>query len=199
MLDVCPIAVEQEATDEKLMRSVAHHDAKALSKLYDRYGTVLKALILRIVHDETEAEDLLQEIFVQLWVHADKFSPKKGRPLGWMVTLSRRRAIDRLRQRLAYGRAKERMELDTERQPGAWVHNRIEEDIALRDLRGFLEERMRALPAYQREVVDLAFFKGMSQREIASATRAPLGTVKTRFELGLKKLADSVREIREKI
>ena len=199
MIEACHKAVERGVSDETLMRSVAHHDPKALAKLYDRYGAILKALINHVVHDEAEAEDLLQEIFVQLWDHADQFSPKRGKPLGWMVTLSRRRAIDRLRQRLAYGRAKERMELDTERQPDAWVHNRIEEDIDLRDLHAFLEARMRTLPPYQKEVVDLAFFKGMSQREIATETHTPLGTVKTRLELGLKKLAETVRGIRDKI
>ena len=154
----------------------------ALSVLYDRYSGILKALIIRVVHDEAEADDLLQEIFMQIWRQAKNYSPKKGQALGWIVTLTRRRAIDRLRKRQAYHRVTERLELETEHQPNAWVHNRIDDDILHDDLRQFLSQRIESLPALQRQAIDLAFFKGMSQREIAIHTDTPLGTIKTRLE-----------------
>src|SRR2546430_13886963 len=96
-------------SDVDLMLGIQSGDADALSQLYDRYNGVMKALILRIIHNETEADDLLQEVFMEIWNRAKNFSAKKGKPLGWMVTLTRRRAIDALRQNQAYARAEPRL------------------------------------------------------------------------------------------
>ena len=187
------------ACDEALMKAIAEGNSASLSALYDRYSSILKALIIRVVHDEAEADDLLQEVFLQVWQQARNYSADKGKPLGWIVTLSRRRAIDRLRKRQAYCRAKDRFEVTTDRQPVSWVHNRIENDIHLEDMRAFLNMKIQALPPHQRHAIEMAFFKGMSQREIAVATETPLGTIKTRLELGLRKLSESIRGIRHKI
>src|SRR5438105_15312266 len=97
-------------TDLELMRGVQAADPDALSQLYDRYNGIIKALILRIIHNDAEADDLLQEVFMEIWNQAKNFSAQKGKPLGWMVTLTRRRAIDALRKRQAYGRAEERLQ-----------------------------------------------------------------------------------------
>jgi len=191
-----PAAATQDAA---LMRAIAARDPGALGILYDRYSAILKALIIRVIHDEAEADDLLQEIFMQIWRQAKNYSQKKGQALGWIVTLTRRRAIDRLRKRQAYNRVTERLELEIEHQPRAWVNNRIDDDILQQDLRQFLRRRIESLPDLQRQAIDLAYFKGMSQREIALHTNTPLGTIKTRLELGLRKLYDSVRALRDKI
>jgi RNA polymerase sigma-70 factor (ECF subfamily) len=192
--------VEQGAiSDEALMQAIAQGSAAALSTLYDRYASILKALTIRVVHDEAEADDLLQEVFLQVWHQAKNYSSDKGKPLGWIVTLTRRRAIDRLRKRQAYCRAKDRFEVTTDRQPESWVHNRIENDIHLEDMRTFLKAKIEVLPPFQRQAIEMAFFKGMSQREIALETNTPLGTIKTRLELGLRKLSESIRGIRHKI
>ena len=191
--------VEGAISDEALMRAIARGNPASLSTLYDRYSCILKALIIRVVHDEAEADDLLQEVFMQVWQQAHNYSSEKGKPLGWIVTLTRRRAIDRLRKRQAYCRAKDRFEVTVDRQPESWVHNRIEDDISHEDMRTFLKARIEALPAFQRQAIEMAFFKGMSQREIAVATETPLGTIKTRLELGLRKLSESIRGIRHKI
>ena len=185
--------------DAALMRAIADRDPDALATLYDRYGGILKALVIRVIHDEAEADDLLQEIFMQIWRQAKNYSQKKGQALGWIVTLTRRRAIDRLRKRQAYHRITERFELEAERQPASWVHSRIDDDIFNDDLRQFLSARIENLPQLQRQAINLAFFQGMSQREIAEHTNTPLGTIKTRLELGLRKLHDSVRGLRNKI
>lgn len=182
-----------EVTDEELMRGLQGEDAGALSLLYDRYGGVLKALIMRIIHNEAEADDLLQEIFMEIWNHAANYSEQKGKPLGWMVTLARRRSIDRLRKRQSYARAEERLQHETESQPDAWVHNTVDEDIELSDMRRLLRGIIAGLPPAQQQAVELAFFKGMSQREIAAHTGIPLGTIKTRLELGLKKISDGLK------
>jgi hypothetical protein len=91
-------------SDLDLMKAIQAEDADALSQLYDRYNGILKALILRVIHNEAEADDLLQEIFMEIWNQAKNFSAQKGKPLGWMVTLARRRAIDGLRKKQAYER-----------------------------------------------------------------------------------------------
>jgi len=198
-LPAIPAPEEGAVTDEALMRAIAVGHAPSLSALYDRYASILKALIVRVVHDDAEADDLLQEVFMQVWQQAQNYSSEKGKPLGWIVTLTRRRAIDRLRKRQAYCRAKDRFEVTTDRQPMSWVHNRIENDIYLEDIRTFLNAKIETLPPFQRQAIEMAFYKGMSQREIALATDTPLGTIKTRLELGLRKLSESVRGIRHKI
>ena len=187
------------ATDLELMQAIQAEDPEALSQLYDRYNGILKALILRVIHNEAEAEDLLQEIFMEIWNQAKNFSAQKGKPLGWMVTLARRRAIDGLRKKQAYTRAGERLQAETEQQPEAWVHNSTEEEITFTDTRVIVRNVINSLPPAQQQAIDLAFFRGMSQREIAANTNTPLGTVKTRLELGLKKIYDGLKELKDEL
>ena len=186
-------------TDLELMELIQASEPDALAQLYDRYNGIIKALILRVIHNEAEAEDLLQEIFMEIWNQAKNFSAQKGKPLGWMVTLARRRAIDGLRKKQAYARAEERLQNETEQQPDAWVHNTTEEEINLGDTRVLIRRVIDQLPPAQQQAVDLAFFRGMSQREIAAKTNTPLGTVKTRLELGLKKIYDGLKELRNEL
>ena len=184
--------------DEALMKAVSHRRYDALAELYDRHGKRLRATIDGVVHEEGEADDVLQEIFIQIWKEADRYSPKAGKPLGWMVTIARRRAIDRLRRRQAYARARERYQKGLTNETSNSTRQ-ADEVFALNDLRQFLKECLRILPRLQREALELAFFKGLSHREIAAATHAPLGTVKTRLELGLQKLTHSLRPLRHKV
>ncbi len=187
------------ASDEALMKAITDRQQTALRELYTRYGKTLKAVVTHVVHEEAEADDVLQEIFLQIWKEAANYSPQAGRPLGWVVTLARRRAIDRLRRRQAYNRAKDRFEEHIEQQPDSWVRDGIDDELIRSDLRQFLEHQMDSLPNFQREAIELSFFKGLSQREIAARTDTPLGTVKTRLELGLRKLTNCVRPLRRKI
>jgi RNA polymerase sigma-70 factor (ECF subfamily) len=186
--------------DEVLMRELVEQCPEALEQLYERYGPILKAVVLRVVHDETEADDLLQEVLLQVWARAENYSPEKGKPLGWLVTLARRRAIDRLRQRRAYQRATDRFEAECKQSKGETrADHSVERDIQRDDLRSLLDGLMIALPESQREAITLAFFKGMSQREIAHGTGIPLGTVKTRIELGLRKLTAAILPVRSEV
>ena len=184
--------------DEALMKAVSRRRYDALAELYDRHGKRLRATIDGVVHEEGEADDVLQEIFIQIWEEAARYSPKAGKPLGWMVTIARRRAIDRLRRRQAYSRARERYQ-ERVTQETSNSTRQADEVFMLNDLRHFLKECMRILPRLQREALELAFFKGLSHREIAAATHAPLGTVKTRLELGLQKLTHVLRPLRHKV
>jgi RNA polymerase sigma-70 factor (ECF subfamily) len=186
-------------SDLDLMRAIQAENPDALSQLYDRYSGILKALILRVIHNEAEADDLLQEIFMEIWNQAKNFSAQKGKPLGWMVTLARRRAIDGLRKKQAYARAGERLQAETELQPETWVQNATEREIDFADTRVLVREVINSLPPAQKQAIELAFFRGMSQREIAANTNTPLGTVKTRLELGLKKIYDGLKELRHEL
>jgi RNA polymerase sigma-70 factor (ECF subfamily) len=182
--------------DEMLMQAITQRRQQALKELYSRYARSLRALIGSVVHEESEADDVLQESFLQIWREAHHYSPKAGKPLGWVITIARRRAIDRVRRRDSYRRAKQRFE--DEIKPQAQTV-RTEAEVLQSDLRRFLGRQMETLPRVQREAVELAYFRGLSQREIAATTHTPLGTVKTRLQLGLRKLTQCIRPLRSKI
>ena len=185
--------------DETLMREITQRRQQALKELYSRYSHSLRALIGSVVHEESEADDVLQESFLQIWREAHHYSPKAGKPLGWVITIARRRAIDRVRRRDSYRRAKQRFEDEVKPEASAVRVDGTATEATQSDLRRFLGEQMLTLPRVQREAVELAYFKGLSQREIAATTRTPLGTVKTRLQLGLRKLTQCVRPMRHKI
>ena len=182
------------------MEAITDRHQLALDEFYQRHGSRIKSVIGNVVHEEGDADDVMQEILVQIWREAGHYSPKAGKLLGWVVTLARRRAIDRLRRKQAYCRAKERYQTRLDQQLQATPQPRsLDDDVERADLRRYLHKRLKDLPRYQREAIELSFFTGMSHREIANVTRAPLGTVKTRLELGLQKLSQSMRPIRHKI
>ena len=187
-------------SDEALMEAITERRPEALNEFYSRHGGRLKSVVANVVHEEGAADDVLQDILLQIWHEADHYSPKAGKLLGWIVTIARRRAIDRLRRKQAYCRAKERYQAHLNEQPATTPESHsFADDISRSDLRQFLDRRLNVLPRQQREALELAFFAGMSHREIAAVTRAPLGTAKTRLELGLQKLTQSLKPIRHKI
>jgi RNA polymerase sigma-70 factor (ECF subfamily) len=184
--------------DETLMEKITQRQQPALKELYSRYANSLRGMIGSVVREESEADDVLQESFLQIWREAHNYSPKAGKPLGWVITIARRRAIDRVRRRECYRRAKQRFEDETKPESHVNGHGTAS-DLSGQDLRRFLGQQLQALPRVQREAVELAYFSGLSQREIAATTRTPLGTVKTRLQLGLRKLTQCVRPLRHKI
>lgn len=189
-----------EETDEVLMTRVADADAEALAKLFERHSGVIKSVIFKIIHNEAEAEDVLMEVFHEAWNGAAKYSAAKGKALGWLVTMARRRGIDRLRKRQSYSRATDRLQVEVEHDPEAWVSGRDPNgDTERADVRAFIRAKLLDLPPFQRDAIELAFFKGMSQREIAAHTGIPLGTIKTRIELGLKKLSAALEIIAKEL
>jgi RNA polymerase sigma-70 factor (ECF subfamily) len=190
-------ALESEPSDESLLHGIAQRHQPALNKLYSRHGGRLKSMIGSVVKDG-EAEDVLQDIMLQIWREAAKYSPEAGAPLGWVSTIARRRAIDRMRRGQSYGRAKDRY-AELCQPMNQCSPETITNAINRGDLRKLLNRQLRRLPAFQSQAVRLAFFKGMSHREIAKATRTPLGTVKTRLDLGLRKLTQALIPLRNKI
>ncbi len=180
-----------DTEDAELLRAVARGDESAFARVYDRYSPILLGLLLRILRSRAEAEDVLQEVFLQVWQQARSFDESRGRGFTWLVTLARSRAIDRLRAVDSRERAAQRSAEDGLPATQTLV---LADDDAIRAeraeaVRGALGE----LPEEQRQVLVLAYLEGMSQTEIAAAKNQPLGTVKTRTRAGLKKLSESLR------
>ena len=187
----------ERPTDVELMEAVVRRDSDAMAKIYERYESTLRPVILNVLHEEGETDDVLHDVFIQLWNHADRFVAEKGLH-GFLVTLARRRALDRLRRRLAYRRATDRLET----QMRAEFHDKMQGRNVKRtnfDLYELLSRMIRLLPEPQQEVVQLTFFEGMSQREIAAQKSIALGTVKTRLQLAQKKLLNHLVPIQNKI
>lgn len=181
-----------DASDEQLMARIQARDDAALATLYKRHTPLLRTIVARVVHNDHDVDDLLQEIFLELWNRAASYEEGKGKALGWLVTLARRRAIDRIRRRQAYDRAAERMRLETSTEPDAGRYQGVEEDANATDRAEVFQRILATLPDAQREALQLAYYKGLSQREIAAKTGIPLGTIKTRLELAVRKVRAAI-------
>ncbi|HEX8776236.1 MAG TPA: sigma-70 family RNA polymerase sigma factor [Pyrinomonadaceae bacterium] len=180
---------EAQTLDSKLLHAVARGDEAALASLYDRYRLILFGLILRILHSRPEAEDILQDVFIQVWKTAGSFDDARGRPFTWLVTLARSRAIDRLR---ALGSRQRVADESVQAAPESISDS--EADALQSEQRGVVRAALRELPAEQREALVLAYFEGLTQTEIAARLNAPLGTVKTRMRSGMIKLRELLGE-----
>ena len=144
-----------------------------------------------MINNDHDVDDLEQECLLEVWRHAANYRVEKGNALGWIVTLVRRRTIDRIRRKTAYGRAQDRFrEESTAVCEG--MHTGADEVVAQGDRAEAVTRLLAHLPPAQQEVVQLAYYRGLSQREIAAQTGIPLGTIKTRLELGLRKLRAAV-------
>ena len=172
-----------QVTDVELLHAIARGDEAALARLYDNYRVILFGLLVRILNSREEAEDILQDVFIQVWRRAKDFNENRGRPFTWLVTLTRSRAIDRLRllgarQRLVSGAAQEQTES---------VSDALTDTIKVAQ-KEIVRRALAELSEEQRHTLVLAYFEGLTQAEIASKLNAPLGTVKTRMRSGMIKL-----------
>jgi RNA polymerase sigma-70 factor (ECF subfamily) len=160
-------------------------DAEALSDLYDRYAGMLKALAVRVLNNVGDAEEVVQEAFLQAWRQAGRYDPGRSSVSTWLVLITRSRAIDRLRSRKVSAKTITAAKHEESR---AHTSPQGARDVLMSERRERLDTEMRALPDEQREVLELAFYRGLTQREISESTGIPLGTVKTRTLLAMKKL-----------
>jgi len=182
-------AEPSQIADDDLLRAISQGDESALAALYDRYRLILFSLILRILHDRSEAEDVLQEAFLQVWRRASDFDRERGRAFTWLVTIARSRALDRLRMLSSRSRFVEADEqtVSDEVIDTAQVLAKSEQGEIVR-------QALRELPDEQRRALLLAYFEGLTQAEIAERLGDPLGTVKTRMRSGLIKLRELLRD-----
>jgi RNA polymerase sigma-70 factor (ECF subfamily) len=177
----------EEPTDRALIAKTARGDADAFAALYDRHAGLALGVVRRILGDSGEAEEVLQETFLQVWREAGRYDGNRATPRGWIVMIARSRALDRLRSAAASVRREEGVAREEGLRFAAPVGScRLERLEARRRVTLALSR----LPKEQREVIELAFYRGLSHSQIANHLQAPLGTVKSRVLLGMRKLKD---------
>jgi RNA polymerase sigma-70 factor (ECF subfamily) len=173
------------------MQRVADRDAEALRALYDRYGRVCLAICVRILRDRNEAEQLLIDVFAEVWERCERYDASRGTPITYLITLSRSRAIDRLRSR------KSAPALSLDALPSILTTSDKSEtpldQTLIGERRVLVRDALRKLDDNQRQAVELAFYDGLSHSEIAEKLHKPLGTIKTHIRQGLIRLRDQLR------
>jgi len=172
---------EETRADVALLERIASRDERALAELYDRHARLLFGLILRILRSRSDAEEVLQEVFVQAWTKIDTYNASLGSPAGWVIGIARNRAIDRLRTNAVRLRA-------VEQAPAAPPVATPESQAASGERERGVARALAALPPEQRELIEHAYFEGLTQSELAERFKLPLGTVKTRVRTGLATL-----------
>ncbi|MEP7324422.1 MAG: sigma-70 family RNA polymerase sigma factor [Gemmatimonadota bacterium] len=187
--------LEATTGDLPLIQRIASGDERAVGELYDRYGAVLYAVTFRILGERADAEEVVMETFAQVWREATRFDTERGSVPAWLTMMARSRALDQVRsrdrrERLATSAARE----DDSRAPamGTWGKDPTRE-AEQNERKRKVVDAMAALSQPQREAIELAYYEGLSQSEIAERLKEPLGTIKTRVRLGMMKLRDVLR------
>ena len=177
---------DAESLQAEMIRGVAEGDNQALASLYDATSRTVYGLLLRILSDPSSAEEVLLDVYAQVWRQAASYCPERGRPLAWLTTIARSRAIDRLRR----GRNEQQRAVPLDEAARATGGESVEEGVRAGEVRAVVRAALDALTPEQRDVIELAYYGGMSHSEIAAARGLPLGTVKTRTRLGMMRLRE---------
>lgn len=188
-LDARATPVGTGADDFALMEGIAARDASALQRMYDKHSPLVLALCVRVLHDRAEAEDVLVDVFWELWDRVDRYDPRRGSPLTYLTTLARSRAIDRRR---AKGRIHP-VDLDTTSPATAPLADSPETGVVADENAVLVKQALLGLEPAQRQAIECAFYDGLSHTEIAEKLGKPLGTVKTYIRQGLIRLRQSLR------
>jgi RNA polymerase sigma-70 factor (ECF subfamily) len=184
-----PLGADSLNSPAYLIRQTANQDREAFSQLYDRFSCLVYTLAMRMLRMPSDAEDLLQEVFVQVWHQANRYSEERGSPEAWIINIARSRAIDKLRAR----RRMEKSFVLTDDPAHAESTENVESSAAESETKLAMNSALAILPEPQRRVLALAYFEGLSQTEIADRLKEPLGTVKTRMRSGIHRLRDMLR------
>lgn len=183
--------------DAALVAALAEDEVGALEQLYDRYSALVFSVALRVLHDHALAEDVTQEVFLRIWRQPASFDPARGRFISWLSSVARNRALDEQRRLSRRRRAEDQDEDPVLRLPAEGRGDDPAHEAVLADDRRRVHEAMRDLPDAQRTVIELAYFGGLTQTEIAERTGDPLGTIKTRVRLGMRKLREALTDLVE--
>jgi RNA polymerase sigma-70 factor (ECF subfamily) len=182
-LSFFPRTADRAGSDAALLARIIARDSSALGELYDAHSQLLFGLIFRILKNPDEAEEVLQEVFAQAWTRSGTYHPAFGSPAGWLVGIARNRAIDRLRENAAKGRPPEPA-------PMSPVADTAERRASLGEQQLDIRRALDALPSDQRDLIEQAYFLGLTQSELAARFGLPLETVKTRIRSGMQALRD---------
>lgn len=184
-----PSRENEQASDAALMEQLIRREPRALELLYDRYSRAVYSLVLRIAQQATSAEEIVQDVFLQLWRNAHRYEAARGPLEPWLFSLARNRALDHLRRK---GEKQRRREGTLELQPAAVAAPNPEHVVDQKRRAERVRALMGSLPEQQRRAIELAFFEGMTHSEIAAALREPLGTVKSWIRNGLLRLREAL-------
>jgi len=180
-------AASRDPSDERILEAVGRGDHDALGALYDRFGRLAYGLAFRILRDEALAEDAVQEAFLSVWRSADAYKRERARPSTWILTVVHRRAVDLVRRE-----ERRRGEpLEAAPEPASAP---ADDDVVLRDRRAAVQTALSTLPGDQRQALELAYYGGLTQSELAERLGVPLGTVKSRMFAGLGRLRELLQE-----
>ena len=181
------------AIDATLLANIVKGDQQAFSQLYDHSSALLYTLAFRILGNREEADELLQDVYLEVWRKVARYDVGRGTPIAWLITLTRSRAIDRLRGRAVRGQHATMRLDETVSSSVADLGPSPYETQADQELRMAVGSAMTSLPPAQQQAIELAYYEGLSHIEIAAKLNQPLGTVKTRIKLGMSKLRESLR------
>lgn len=177
--------------EANLLQQIALGDQQAFSQLYDRFAGTLFAVAFRILNNPRLAEDIVQDAFVQIWDKAGHFNPQYGKPLSWAVTLTRNKAIDHLRSLQRQSRLLEQVKEQADGEPEL-NGSMGGESLEAAERAGKIRLLMNDLPTEQKQAIEMAFFGGLTQTEIAEILQQPLGTIKARIRRGMLKLREAL-------
>lgn len=184
-------------SDQELLSRIAESDTDAFELFYDQNAPVLFGVLTKMLESRSEAEDVLQEAFEQVWRTARSFDARRGAAIGWLISIGRSRALDRLRSdSLRTRREREASIEDTRFSPNGDQMSGFRL-AAVNELREAVRSAFAEIPDDQKRVLELAYYKGLTQREIAGSLGQPLGTVKTRMQLGMKKLRSRLKSFHQ--
>lgn len=172
-----------------LLQKVARQDREAFSQLYDRCSSLVFTLAMRMLRERSDAEDLLQDVFVQVWRQAANYDEARGSLEAWIINIARSRAIDKLRST----RRREQSFVLTDDPSLAESSDNVEASVTDSEVRMTMSSALANLPESQRKLLEMAYFEGLTQTEIAERLAEPLGTVKTRMRAGIQRLRDMLK------
>lgn len=182
---------DDRAVEMDLLRRVAQRDRAAFEELYSRYSNVLYATALKFLKEDADAQDVVQDVFIQIWDKAKLYDPAKGKPLTWAMTMTRNRSIDRIRAIQRRSRLRDEFEQETVFDESAGVREALS-GVDASEKGKILRDAVNQLSPQQRTVIELAFFRGLTQSEIADQLGEPLGTIKARARRGLMRLKEAL-------
>lgn len=182
--------------EQALMTRVVDRDRDAFAALFDRCGPSALGLLTKILRNREQAEDVLQDVFLHVWSEAHKYDPRRASVRGWILLLARSKALDVVRSGTSRGRREQAVHEERERSQGLAMPATGTRRLEQEERAHAVSDALSVLPDEQRHAIELAFFEGLTQSEIARRQEAPLGTVKSRVLLGMKKLRHALQERR---